>query len=62
MQAAREEHDTDLAQMVLQDRPARVICLGFLHVLTKNFWDPIEKAQVKIINPRPLCLGLFLVR
>jgi phosphoribosylglycinamide formyltransferase len=59
MQAAREEYDRDLAQMVLQDRPALVICLGFLHVLTRSFLDPMEKAQVKIINLHPALPGAF---
>lgn len=59
VQAAREEYDAELAKLVLQDSPALVVCLGFLHVLTRSFLDPIEKAQVKIINLHPALPGEF---
>ena len=51
--AAREEYDNQLAKLVLQDAPALVVCLGFLHVLTTSFLDPIDSAGVKIINLHP---------
>jgi phosphoribosylglycinamide formyltransferase len=50
VQAAREEYDTELVNLVLQDFPNLVVCLGFLHVLTRSFLNPIEKAQIAIIN------------
>lgn len=53
MQAAREEYDAELANLVLQDSPELVVCLGFLHVLSRSFLDPLEKTQVKIINLHP---------
>lgn len=59
VQAAREEYDSELAKLVLQDSPALVVCLGFLHVLTRNFLDPIETAQVRIINLHPALPGAF---
>lgn len=59
VQAAREEYDADLAKLVLQDSPELVVCLGFLHVLSRNFLDPIENAHVKIINLHPALPGAF---
>lgn len=57
--AAREEYDNELANLVLQDAPALVICLGFLHVLTTSFLDPIESAGINIINLHPALPGEF---
>lgn len=58
-QAAREEYDAELATLVLQDTPALVVCLGFLHVLSRSFLDPIDNARVKIINLHPALPGAF---
>ena len=59
IRAAREEYDTELAKLVLQDAPALVVCLGFLHVLTTSFLDPIDKARIKLINLHPGLPGEF---
>lgn len=61
MQAARKEYDTELAKLVLQDAPALVVCLGFLHVLTRSFLDPIDNAQVQIINLHRLARGILRI-
>ena len=53
VRAAREDYDAELAKLVLQDSPSLVACLGFLHVLTPRFLDPIKEAGVKIINLHP---------
>lgn len=58
-QAAREEYDTELAKLVLQDSPALVVCLGFLHVLSRSFLDPIDSANVRSINLHPALPGEF---
>jgi len=60
VQAAREAYDADLAKLVLKDEPDLICCLGFLHVLSREFLDPIYAAHVKIINLHPALPGLFI--
>jgi phosphoribosylglycinamide formyltransferase len=57
--AAREEYDADLAALVLQDTPNLVTCLGFMHVLSAKFLQPLWDAGVKIINLHPALPGAF---
>lgn len=59
IQAAREEYDFDLAQIVLQETPDVVACLGFLHVLSTKFLDPLKDAGVRVINLHPALPGTF---
>ncbi|MCJ1246141.1 hypothetical protein MMC30_003346 [Trapelia coarctata] len=59
VQAAREAYDADLAAKVLKDEPDLICCLGFLHVLSRQFLDPIYAAHVKIINLHPALPGQF---
>lgn len=59
VQAAREEYDAELARLVLQDTPDLVVCLGFMHVLSPNFLQPLEDAKLKIINLHPALPGAF---
>ncbi|PGH23256.1 phosphoribosylglycinamide formyltransferase [Polytolypa hystricis UAMH7299] len=59
VRAAREEYDTELANLVLADSPELVVCLGFLHVLSPRFLNPLEKAGVEIINLHPALPGAF---
>ncbi|KAL1986870.1 hypothetical protein VTN96DRAFT_5523 [Rasamsonia emersonii] len=59
VQAAREEYDAELARLVLQDSPDLVACLGFMHVLSMKFLQPLEDAHVKIINLHPALPGAF---
>lgn len=56
---ARKEYDTELAKLVLQDGPALVVCLGFLHVLSRSFLDPIDNARIRLINLHPALPGAF---
>lgn len=56
---AREEYDAELARLVLADGPRLVVCLGFMHVLSKTFLDPLEKEGVRIINLHPALPGAF---
>lgn len=59
VQAAREEYDAELARLVLADRPEMVACLGFMHVLSPRFLEPLEKAGITIINLHPALPGAF---
>lgn len=56
---AREEYDTELAELVLSDNPDLVACLGFMHVVSTKFLDPLERAGVQIINLHPALPGRF---
>ncbi|PWY73599.1 hypothetical protein BO70DRAFT_297225 [Aspergillus heteromorphus CBS 117.55] len=59
IQAAREEYDAELARLVLADKPEMVACLGFMHVLSPRFLEPLEKAKIQIINLHPALPGAF---
>ena len=59
VQVAREKYDRDLAQLVLEDKPDLVACLGFMHVVSQKFLDPLNEARVKIINLHPALPGRF---
>lgn len=59
VQAAREDYDADLAKKVLNDGSDLICCLGFLHVLSRQFLDPVYAAHVKIINLHPALPGQF---
>ncbi|CRG86790.1 phosphoribosylglycinamide formyltransferase, putative [Talaromyces islandicus] len=56
---AREEYDAELAKLVLADSPELVACLGFMHVLSTNFLQPLEEKGLKIINLHPALPGAF---
>ncbi|PWY84658.1 hypothetical protein BO94DRAFT_557451 [Aspergillus sclerotioniger CBS 115572] len=59
VQAAREEYDAELARLVLADKPEMVACLGFMHVLSPRFLEPLEEAKINIINLHPALPGAF---
>ncbi|GKZ25124.1 hypothetical protein AbraIFM66951_010897 [Aspergillus brasiliensis] len=59
IQAAREEYDAELARLVLADKPEMVACLGFMHVLSPRFLEPLEEAKINIINLHPALPGQF---
>lgn len=59
VQAAREEYDAELARLVLADEPDLVACLGFMHVLSPRFLEPLEKNGVMIVNLHPALPGEF---
>ena len=59
VQAAREEYDADLAKIVLEDKPDLVVCLGFMHVLSERFLEPLNLGRLKIINLHPALPGAF---
>jgi phosphoribosylglycinamide formyltransferase len=59
IKVAREEYDAELARLVLADSPELVVCLGFMHVLSTNFLQPLEEKGIKIINLHPALPGAF---
>jgi phosphoribosylglycinamide formyltransferase len=59
VQAAREEYDAELARLILADEPELVVCLGFMHVLSPRFLEPLQAAGVRIINLHPALPGAF---
>lgn len=59
VQAAREEYDAELARLILADSPELVVCLGFMHILSPQFLEPLETAKVRIINLHPALPGAF---
>ncbi|KAJ5633738.1 hypothetical protein N7528_001580 [Penicillium herquei] len=59
VQAAREEYDAELARLILADKPELVVCLGFMHILSPQFLEPLELAKVRIINLHPALPGAF---
>ncbi|KAJ5599655.1 hypothetical protein N7450_000722 [Penicillium hetheringtonii] len=54
-----EEYDAELARLILADSPELVVCLGFMHILSPQFLEPLEKAHVRIINLHPALPGQF---
>ncbi|KAJ5604691.1 hypothetical protein N7510_009845 [Penicillium lagena] len=59
VQAAREEYDAELARLILADAPDLVVCLGFMHVLSPRFLEPLQKTNTRIINLHPALPGAF---
>ncbi|KAJ5087543.1 hypothetical protein N7456_011159 [Penicillium angulare] len=59
VQAAREEYDAELARLIIADQPELVVCLGFMHILSPQFLEPLEVANVRIINLHPALPGAF---
>lgn len=53
IQSARQKYDTDLAKIILEDKPDLVVCAGFMHILAPTFLQPLEAAGVPVINLHP---------
>lgn len=56
---ARSAYDAELATLVLADKPDLVACLGFMHILTPAFLDPIAAAKIAVINLHPALPNQF---
>lgn len=56
---ARTAYDAELAKLILVDQPDLVACLGFMHILTPAFLDPIAAANIAVINLHPALPGQF---
>jgi phosphoribosylglycinamide formyltransferase len=59
VQTAREAYDRDLAQLIQDDKPALVVCAGWMHILSPSFVDTLAKAHIAIINLHPALPGQF---
>lgn len=59
VRAAREDYDRELARLVLLDGPGLVVCLGFMHVLSRTFLEPLGRKGVRIVNLHPALPGEF---
>ena len=59
VQAAREEYDAELARLVLEDEPDLVVCLGFMHVLSEGFLNPLKEKGLDTVNLHPALPGAF---
>jgi len=55
----REEYDKDLASLILEDKPELVVCAGWMHILSAQFLNPLEKANLPIINLHPALPGAY---
>ena len=53
---ARLAYDAELANIILLDKPDLVACLGFMHILTPAFLEPIAKANITVVNLHPSLL------
>ncbi|KID61256.1 phosphoribosylglycinamide formyltransferase, partial [Metarhizium hybridum] len=59
---ARERYDAALAERVLSadDKPPELVVLaGWMHIFSKEFLEPMEKAGARIINLHPALPGEF---
>ncbi|QLI65505.1 Phosphoribosylglycinamide formyltransferase [Metarhizium brunneum] len=59
---ARERYDAALAEKVLSadDKPPELIVLaGWMHIFSKEFLEPMERAGARIINLHPALPGEF---
>lgn len=59
--AAREQFNKDLAEVILAQspRPDLVVCAGWMLILAPSFLQPLEKADIPIINLHPALPGAF---
>ena len=57
---AREKFNQDLANYILkQNKPDLIVCAGWMLILSPLFLEPLERAQVPIINLHPALPGAF---
>ena len=59
-QKLRENYDRALADIVLSDAPDLVIAVGFMHILSAAFLNPLKTAGVEAINLHPALPGTFV--
>lgn len=50
---ARKQYDAELAKLVLEVDTDLVVCAGFMHILSTEFLDPLERKGVDVINLHP---------
>ena len=57
---ARAKYDAALAEKILgeeKERPELIVLAGWMHVFSKPFLEPLEKAGVRVINLHPALPG-----
>ena len=57
---AREKYDAALAKKVLTEipeTPELVVLAGWMHIFSRAFIEPLQKAGIKIINLHPALPG-----
>ena len=57
VEQARSEYGTELASVVLKDKPDLVVCAGWMLILAPTFLDQLKAANVPIINLHPALPG-----
>jgi phosphoribosylglycinamide formyltransferase len=58
----RQQYDAALAARILstdKERPELIILAGWMHVFSRAFLEPIERARIRIINLHPALPGKF---
>lgn len=58
--AARQKFNADLGNFIVaQKDTSLVVCAGWMLILSPKFLEPVEKAQISIINLHPALPGAF---
>ncbi|KAL8770724.1 MAG: hypothetical protein Q9209_003591 [Squamulea sp. 1 TL-2023] len=55
----RQHYDKVLADLILKDHPNLVIAVGWMHIVSGAFLDPLTEAGVPIINLHPALPGAY---
>lgn len=55
----REGYDKALAHLILDDQPNLIVCAGWMHILSREFLDPLQKVGIPTINLHPALPGAF---
>jgi phosphoribosylglycinamide formyltransferase len=58
----RQKYDAALAMKILstdKERPELIILTGWMHVFSRAFLEPIERAGTRLINIHPALYGKF---
>lgn len=56
---ARDQFDSDLAQVVIAEEPDLVVCAGWMLILSMAFLEPLSQVGIPIINLHPALPGTF---
>lgn len=56
---ARDKFDSDLAELIIKEKPDLVVCAGWMLILSPSFLSPLSDAEIPIINLHPALPGAF---
>lgn len=56
---ARNQFNTDLANIVISMKPDLVVCAGWMLILSKSFLEPLSDQNIDIINLHPALPNAF---